>query len=490
MNSSIRRMTASLAGVIIATSSVCSIGADAFETGIKDSKFQNELIARAKIIIGNVTKSEPTDATRTAYGSFVPCKVGDQLPEATLVQTAAKSTAEIKWQANGKDAGTIRLWAGSVATINSKTRLVYLQKGELRLNKVRGVSDQWVETKLLQARIHGTTVRVWSEGDIDKIVVMETDHKSGVEIKNKVNGSKFNLQPGIVLEVRGVLPTSMLAPASKNVCLKPEKGELIFRDDKTETVVYTANSKAILEDPLLVGFDGLPPMDSLDLVKRDMKEVPSSDNIIGNVVENAFNMGRPDKLITKAFSISSVPTKTRYYVGPNIGQGKSIDLPSLAYTDFHPAGRIADTSYSQAHVVANAGHPVITPVQVVRPLHELGIPATDTKPEILSAGTHIASPFMMRGAEINLPTQAPVQIPVQVATPVVPVQVPVQIAPIAPIQPMQAPVQFITPQQQVVPFNSQNLSVVPFNQSQAQLPANGAFFSKNDNTLPNLGKAN
>ena len=366
MNPFIKRMTASAAGVFFATSSICSIGAQATQTGANDNEFLNSTFAKATQVAGLVTKSEPSDQTRSSYGDFLPCHVGDKLPESTLVQTGKSSSAEVRWVNNGKDVGVTRLWPLSLATITSKSRLVFLQKGIVIHQRKNDSTDHVIETKLLQARVHGTTVRVWSDENSDKILVTETDSKKGVEVYNKINKSRIMLQPGIVLEVRNVLLKSSTTPITPSMCLKPDKGELIFQDSKTQTFAYTANAKSVFEDPLISGGAAMPAIDSIDLIKRDMKSVPSSDNVLGNVVEAAFNIGRADKLISHNISISKVPT-TRYYIGPNVGSNHDIALPELPFNDFQPAGRIenpiiAAGSSSQSPTAMN--HPTMA----VRPL--------------------------------------------------------------------------------------------------------------------------
>lgn len=346
------KVTASLAGVIFASSSLMVVGAKATQVGGVDTDFLSSEYGLATAVKGIVSKSLPADSSRSSYGDFSTLKMSEKLPEGTLVKTGAESLCEISWMVPGKiPAGKTRLWANSIATVSTRARLVHLQKGELIHKKTKGTADQFIETKLLQARIHGTTVDVKvdfvGDTEVDKITVLETDSKSGVEVLNRLNGSKVSLRPGIVLEIRGAIKADASAPSgsqnsTSHLCLKPDKGELIFQDSKSQTLAYVANSKAVLDHPLVRGKGELSEIDSIDLIRRDMAKVPSSDDVLGNILEAAINIGKPDKLITKNLSISSVP-KTKYYVGPNVANGNGIDLPaSLAMSVDQPAGRIGE----------------------------------------------------------------------------------------------------------------------------------------------------
>ena len=384
-----KRLTASLAGVIFASSSLMVVGAKATQVGGVDTDFLSNDYGLARETRGEVTKSLPKDEAKTAYGEFLAVKNAEKLSEGTLVKTGDRSSVSIDWMHNAKSIGLTRLWANTIATVSTKTKLVHLQRGELHHNKIEQKgSDHVIETKLLQARIHGTTVHMWVEqrGDqeIHRIVVSEMGGPKPVEVLNRINGSRVVLRPGIVLEIRGAIqppppqpvPVSSAASPSSNICLKPDKGELIFQDSKTQMFVYVADSKAILSHPAVIGGNGLNPIPSLDLIRRDMAKVPSKDDLLGNMVEAAFNLGKPDKLITKNFSIACAPTKSRYFIGPNVGS--SIELPQ-GIPGEGPAGVIASCD-TQLKFNSTADHPV--PLSVVRnavlPIIEQPSQATET----------------------------------------------------------------------------------------------------------------
>ncbi|MBX9571762.1 MAG: hypothetical protein K2X77_22915 [Candidatus Obscuribacterales bacterium] len=503
MNPFNRKLTASLAGVIFASSSLMVVGAQATQVGGVDTDFLANDYGLAKEVIGDVSKSQPTDDSRAAYGEFKAVKNLEKLPEGTLVKTGNKSQVSIEWMANAKRIGLTRLWANTVATVSTKTKLVYLQKGEIHHNKIETTgTDHVIETKLLQARIHGTTCHVTVEfqGDkeIHRIAVSELGGRRAVEVLNRLNGSRVNLRPGIVLEIRGVItsppPVSSLPSAApSNMCLKPDKGELIFQDNKTQMIAYVMNSKTVLDHPAVRGGDGVKPIPSLEFIRRDMAKIPSSDNFLSNFVDAAINIGKPDKLITKNLSIACVPKRTAYYVGPNVGQSGGIELPSLAYTDLHPAGVIAarDVQNILANApsgssVASSAKPVLVPVPRI-PFTELtpDLPIPDL---LTDRFADRASMQPVLQGQLQQFAQQPMQIPQNIQQ--VQTQMPVQTQLPVPITPI-APLQFSQPQQ-VLPFQQQqNLSIVPFNSQGPALPIGG--FNKADNlqtNLQNLGKAN
>ena len=87
MNPFNRKLTASLAGVIFASSSLMVVGAQATQVGGVDTDFLANDYGLASAVKGVVTKSNPTDATRSSYGDFLSVKEADKLPEGTLVKT-------------------------------------------------------------------------------------------------------------------------------------------------------------------------------------------------------------------------------------------------------------------------------------------------------------------------------------------------------------------------------------------------------------------
>lgn len=328
---------------------------------------------------GQVDKRDPID--QGDLGAAVACKKGDQLLEGSIVKTGKQSMATLSW--NGT---TTRVWSDSLVRCLPGAKTVCLMNGSLIFNKTPRCTDNevFIETKRLQARIRGTVVTVHSDENVDTILVTEMKNHR-VEVFNKINGSRVSLSVGVQLQVTGKVTTtdprfilkSENPPAPQNfpvTILNPNKAELIFQDKHSRTVAYTANSKAVLADPMFAGSGTLPAYEDLDLVRGAMSKVPSSDNLIENLVENTINAGKPDKFIAHNLKILSVPPK-QYWIGPNVGPDKAIALPPLALTDMHPAGVIsAIPGVASGSVASVPSRPMVAPVML---LHEGDIPAED-----------------------------------------------------------------------------------------------------------------
>ncbi|MBX9723449.1 MAG: hypothetical protein K2X81_18740 [Candidatus Obscuribacterales bacterium] len=299
---------------------------------------------------GEVSRAETVSSASEELGAFSKCSAGDVLPEGTVVKTGRSSWTSLKWN----NIVTTRLWENTVARIYPTTRTVCLGKGDLVLKKDKHSFDTYiVETKRLQARIHGTTVKVVTDDILNRDTVLVTECQGApVEVFNKINGSRIVLTPGIVLEVSGKIVGNdprfrILSSESQSIKsiasnpeydlrLNPKRGELIFQDKNSTTIAYTANAKAVLADPMNTGTSIIPPIESLDLIKAAMKKVPSSDSLLGNIFDAATNGNQPDKLI-RNIKIAKAPQNT-FYAGPNVGYAKSITLPES--TDSFLAGEL------------------------------------------------------------------------------------------------------------------------------------------------------
>lgn len=319
--------------------------------------------------VGSVMRAEMVDESKQLLGEAMPAKVNDLLPEGSVIGTGARSWAELKWTSV-----TSRIWQNSVVQIRPSKRSVYLQEGGLTFNLKKDRPDKApydIRTKVLQARIHGTTVQVLAQGNVEKISVLE----GNIDVRNLQNGSVVHLTPGVVYEVqvRGVIknnapnynlfnktgtnkaePVSELPGASgRSIAeapefrLNPRRGELIFQDSHTRALAYTVNSKAILEHPLIGGSNPIP---SIDLI----------EDAIGNLPTESTSEGKLDRVIARNFKISRVPSRTSYAIGPNVGEG--LPLPQVAMTDNAPAGKLENIA---------EGPRVMVPlrVQSMSPIH-------------------------------------------------------------------------------------------------------------------------
>jgi hypothetical protein len=159
--------------------------------------------AKATVVNGNVVKAIPDKQNRIVANVKTPCKVGDLLPNGSVVQTGkeTKSFAELKW-GTGK---ITRIWKDSIVRVfcreSGRVDTVCVLGGSMLFRKDHKDPedpDQWVETKLLQARIHGTTVTVHVLPYETKFKVVEG---GPVFTKNKVTGEVKEISAGTELVV-------------------------------------------------------------------------------------------------------------------------------------------------------------------------------------------------------------------------------------------------------------------------------------------------
>lgn len=318
---------------------------------------------------GQVMKADMIDESRELLGEPQPAKVNDLLPEGSVLGTGRASWAEIKWTSV-----VSRIWQDTVIQIRPSKRSVFLQEGSLRFQLKKDRPDKApydIRTKVLQARVHGTTVYVDCRKDVEKISVLE----GNIDVVNLQNKSVVHLTPGVVYEVKvlGTIKTPtpfvLTAPRQKSdaagenktpiaeipdIRLDPKKGEIIFQDKNTRTIAYTANSKAILDDPMIGGEN---PIASYGLIQDAIAKVP------GFSLPDAITMisSKPDRNLVKNFKIVAVPSTTAYMIGRNVGASGGFALPQVAYTDLHPAGTV-DARMETANVAS------IKPVIMTAPM--------------------------------------------------------------------------------------------------------------------------
>ena len=336
---------------------------------------------------GSVLKAEMIDESRQLLGEAVPAKVSDLLAEGSVVGTGNRSWAELKWASV-----TSRIWQNTVVQIRPSKRSVYLQEGGLTFNLKKDRPDKApydIRTKVLQARIHGTTVQVLAQGNVEKISVLE----GNIDVRNLQNGSVVHLTPGVVYEVqvRGELktkapiynlqrtgssksePVSELPSSRLERCLSETPdfrlnvgdGELIFQDAVTRTFAYTANSKAILEHPFIGGENPIP---SYNLIQDALaKASPSGSSAPTRRPGNL----KLDRTIARNLQIKKVPPLTAYAVGPNVGNG--LPLPQVALVDLPPVATVDNKILlEKAPIVVQAMR-----LQAMTPLRNLQVPAED-----------------------------------------------------------------------------------------------------------------
>lgn len=196
--------------------------------------------ARVSEAHGTVFKRGFVDWEKDEWADPEPAKTGDNLSEGMQVGTGDKSWAEVTWPTV-----TTRAWANSVFAVAPNQRLVYLLGGQMLFNLDKHRKDKkdfFVWTKVLQARIRGTTVMVQATKDISRITVLE----GVVEVMNRLDRSVIKLSPGAVYEIRtpGTMPPiSQAPPADKPVTPAVSNPQ----EDIVETTDETVNEQLPLK---------------------------------------------------------------------------------------------------------------------------------------------------------------------------------------------------------------------------------------------------
>lgn len=310
---------------------------------------------------GTVYKRGFIDWAREQWSEPVPARQGDLLHEGMQIGTGDKSWAQVTWP----DV-TTRAWANSVYAIAPNKRLVYLLGGEMlyQLDKHRKHKNEYcVWTKLVQARMRGTTVLFQSAGPTTRITVLE----GCADLFNRLDKSVLRVKPGVVVEVVEKADLSQLNQpnqASANLSQISESSAIvnqetpvqIFETDTTITSLFKVDAGALLAHPLVIGLSS--PLPSLALVKKSLGVVanaastggalsPIASLPIASLVRGAISSGadiagssevKPPSLASLV-EILSVPKTVEYRIGPLVGS--VIPLPAGVAGDFPPMGLTA-----------------------------------------------------------------------------------------------------------------------------------------------------
>ncbi|MBY0550593.1 MAG: FecR domain-containing protein [Candidatus Obscuribacterales bacterium] len=270
---------------------------------------------------GDVYKRGFVDWEREVWSEPVPARQGDMLHEGMQIGTGEHSRAQITWPKV-----TTRVWSNSVYAIAPNQRLVYLLGGEMlyQLDKKRKRnSEYYVWTKLIQARMRGTTVLFQSSGNTTRMTVLE----GCAEVLNRLDRSVIRVKPGAVVEVTekqvtGSLPGGSNSTAGSNDGESPSiatgSGIQIFDTASTTTSLYKADSIALLSNSLISNFTG--PLKSLSLVQDALGAMGTA--------------GVP--ALSSIAEIVAVPKKLSYSLGPQVGT--AIPLPPALISEFPPQG--------------------------------------------------------------------------------------------------------------------------------------------------------
>lgn len=383
-----KKLTALLAACMFAN----SFASSAFALTSSNPVLTTDVTAKVTSHHGVVFKRDFVDFVKQTYGDPIPVADQDKLREGMQIGTGNDSWAEVQW-ANVRT----RAWSNTLFAVAPNKRLVYLAGGEMlfRLDKHRPDKNQpyYIWTKVLQARIRGTTVLVQAKANTTRFTVME----GFVDIWNRLDHSHVTLSPGVVYEVKGFdmskqvpLPDlksskSTAEPADKTSSdtgngVAPYKPSPLFvpnTEDKTvqdvtydsktfmplfqskyeQTNVYASNSHALQNHALVTGLNG--PIDSIDLISAAQRELPGFNSIVP--IKTA-DSARLERIVYKNLQVKGVPTNADWYVGKSF-VGK---ISQLSFVDLQPKGVIFNPT-TQLQTAVAPRTPSIAPMSAVLP---------------------------------------------------------------------------------------------------------------------------
>ena len=177
-------------------------------------------IARLSEGHGTIFKRAFIDWTKETWGEPVSAKIGDELYEGMQLGTGDKSWAQISWPNV-----TTRAWSNTVVAVAPNQRIVYLMGGEMLFNLKKDRKDKGdyvVWTKVLQARIRGTTVLVQSTALFSRLCVLE----GIVDVMNRLDHSVVRVTPGVVFEIRNTGQGLRFSDPRTNNHQPPSKNDL------------------------------------------------------------------------------------------------------------------------------------------------------------------------------------------------------------------------------------------------------------------------
>ncbi|HEY9789506.1 MAG TPA: FecR domain-containing protein [Candidatus Obscuribacterales bacterium] len=405
--SQLRRKLTALVAAAFFYGGMAAPGAQALSTQ-SDPVLTGDAIATITAMSGTVLKRGFVDWEKEIWGEPQRAEKNDKLREGMQIGTGNNSWAEVSWP-NVKT----RAWSNTVFAIAPNKRMVYLTGGEMlfRLDKNRKDHDAYyIWTKVLQARIRGTTVLVQAKGPVTRFTVME----GTVEILNRLDHSSATLKPGAVYEIIGYQtnntqqksnsspqPTAAPPKISNYVTDilydRQEKCKMpLFQNPKASTNVYPSNSQALKQHPLL-NAGGL--IDSMPLIQEEQSNLPGS--MLNIHLADAKQL---TKVLETAVQIQGVPTKADYFVGPFVGG--LFKLPPVAQ-QFPPKGMIFNPSnyYSQMPAASSMAPSASSP-KVAMPM---ALPVLPITPPAAEAADQSAQQQLGKGVfedvEKPLPTQ-------------------------------------------------------------------------------------
>ncbi|MBX9723511.1 MAG: FecR family protein, partial [Candidatus Obscuribacterales bacterium] len=327
-----------------------------------------EIQAKLTEAHGDVFKRGFVDWEREIWEDPSPAQRGDVLHEGMQIGTGTKSWAQLSWPNV-----TARAWANSLYAIAPQQRLVYLLNGEMlyHLDKNRKDKKAYVVwTKLIQARIRGTTVLFQTTGDTTRMTVLE----GTVEVMNRLDKSIVRVTPGVVYEVKdklamqstvekhsatndapintsqlnsdikdklsgavttvgNALPTSGAQTGALSEIAANVPVTTLFETKRTLTSLFVINPQSLLSHPLLTTLE--QPLSSLPLVQSTLTPLISKvDSIVKGGIDPL------NQQLLGSLQVLTVPKSLTYKVGP--GLGTAFVLPQAALSYFPPTGYIGN----------------------------------------------------------------------------------------------------------------------------------------------------
>lgn len=297
------------------------------------------------------------DLLSFVLGSPIKASLKDKLTDGSQVGTGSNSWSEISWPEV-----VTRQWANTVVKVLPGKRTVFLANGDMlfRLKKEGTSSDYNVWTKVLQARIRGTTVLFQRTSEVTRVCVVE----GRISVKNLIDGSEVSLGPGAVYEVltpggqgkpendempwaSPTEPPERMPPISldesdpkwqadrKNavlpaheICQTDIPPVHMFGTPQSSTSIWVEDRTAVLNHPLIREFQ--QPLDSYPLIKSTTDDLP--DICFEDKKKNSTNpLADRNKLLGGVVEVAfGPPSDKRIEIGKELGYRFSMPTPVAA----------------------------------------------------------------------------------------------------------------------------------------------------------------
>jgi hypothetical protein len=372
---------------------------------------------------GDVYKRGFVDWNREEWGAPAPARLGDHVAEGMQVGTGNKSWAQLTWKNV-----SARAWENSIYAVAPNQRLVYLMGGEMlfQLDKKRkDKSNYYVWTKLLQARMRGTTALVQADGNVARVTVLE----GTIDVLNRVDHSLVRLQPGVVYEIRsrdsqsygtnsainqampsisaakGTASATVSNTASSSgrsisgITVSGQPALPLFDSGSTLTSVLPLDPGAAMAHPLLQSFTS--PLASLGLISSSLSGLPAGLSSVTGALSGVTG------------SLSAAVTPLTAAVGGLVSPVAAIVGDTVGGVVAPVAGVVGDTIGGMvapvASVVGEAAGSVVAPLAstVGDTVGSLASPVTSAVAPVASAVAPITSavaPITSAAAQVSAAT--------------------------------------------------------------------------------------